>query len=307
MSDSEFECTPPEVRVAAERATEGIIPWKSRERYENTYELYSKWCVAKGVQHTSETVLAYFCEISKQSKASTLWSRYSMLRAVLNFRHNVDISNYAKLKAFLKRKNVGHQAKKVNRHRYIFKQCPDRISSSKGCFNYWHFRACRCDELLKMKISDLDILENRIIIVIPVTKTYFSCTFVITKSEWINIIKQYCDLRNNIDSDRFFLQIRFGKITRQPFGHNAIGKFTGHCFRRTSATLLANTGGDILQLKKLGVGNPNTVAEGYVENSLHGQIKIANMLSHVENPETSASSSISETHNFEQHGLTFNR
>lgn len=113
MSDSEFECTPPEVRVAAERATEGIIPEKSRERYENTYELYSKWCVAKGVQHTSETVLlAYFCEISKQSKASTLWSRYSMLRAVLNFRHNVDISNYAKLKAFLKRKNVGYQAKK---------------------------------------------------------------------------------------------------------------------------------------------------------------------------------------------------
>ncbi|KAJ8941203.1 hypothetical protein NQ317_013185 [Molorchus minor] len=28
------------------------------------------------------------------------------------------------------------------------------------------------------------------------------------------------------------------------------------------------------------------------------------MLSHVENPETSASSSISETRNFEQHGLT---
>ncbi|KAJ8970565.1 hypothetical protein NQ317_019070 [Molorchus minor] len=309
MSDSEFECTPPEVRVAAERATEGIIPEKSRERYENTYELYSKWCVAKGVQHTSETVLlAYFCEISKQSKASTLWSRYSMLRAVLNFRHNVDISNYAKLKAFLKRKNVGYQAKKS-------KYLPQKVALIIGISG-----ACRCDELLKMKISDLDILENRIIIVIPVTKTYSSRTFVITKSEWINIIKQYCDLRNNIDSDRFFLQIRFGKITRQPFGHNAIGsfpkkiatylklenvnRFTGHCFRRTSATLLANTGGDILQLKKLGGWKSNTVAEGYVENSLHGQIKIANMLSHVENPETSASSSISETHNFEQHGLT---
>ncbi|KAJ8963594.1 hypothetical protein NQ317_012696 [Molorchus minor] len=121
-----------------------------------------------------------------------------------------------------------------------------------------------------MKISDLDILENRIIIVIPVTKTYSSRTFVITKSEWINIIKQYCDLH-------FFLQIRFGKITRQPFGHNAIGsfpkkiatylklenvnRFTGHCFRRTSATLLANTGGDILQLKKLGGWKSNTVAE----------------------------------------------
>ncbi|KAJ8965860.1 hypothetical protein NQ317_009224 [Molorchus minor] len=260
MSDSEFECTPPEVRVAAERATEGIIPEKSRERYENTYELYSKWCVAKGVQHTSETVLlAYFCEISKQSKASTLWSRYSMLRAVLNFRHNVDISNYAKLKAFLKRKNVGYQAKKSS----VFSEADIDTFLNNAPIEYLPQKvaliigisgACRCDELLKMKISDLDILENRIIIVIPVTKP---------------TLPQYCDLRNNIDSDRFFLQIRFGKITRQPFGHNAIGsfpkkiatylklenvnRFTGHCFRRTSATLLANTGGDILQLKSWGL------------------------------------------------------
>ncbi|KAJ8977830.1 hypothetical protein NQ317_011914, partial [Molorchus minor] len=290
MSDSEFECTPPEVRVAAERATEGIIPEKSRERYENTYELYSKWCVAKGVQHTSETVLlAYFCEISKQSKASTLWSRYSMLRAVLNFRHNVDIRRMWDIK--LKKSSVFSEADiDTFLNNAPIEYLPQKVALIIGISG-----ACRCDELLKMKISDLDILENRIIIVIPVTKTYSSRTFI-------------------------FLQIRFGKITRQPFGHNAIGsfpkkiatylklenvnRFTGHCFRRTSATLLANTGGDILQLKKLGGWKSNTVAEGYVENSLHGQIKIANMLSHVENPETSASSSISETHNFEQHGLT---
>lgn len=120
----------------------------------------------------------------------------------------------------------------------------------------------------------------------------------------------------------FFLQIRNGKITNQPCGHNAIGGFpkkiaaflklenahgfTGHCFRRTSATLLANTGGDILQLKKLGGWKSSAVAEGYVENSLHGQVKIANMLSHTENPGTSASLSTSETqYNVkQQHGLT---
>lgn len=113
MSDSELECTPPELRVAAEKATEGMIPEKSRERYEKTYEAYSKWCEIKGVQHTSETVLlAYFGELSKQNKVSTLWSRYSMLRAVLNIRQNVDISNYAKLRAYLKRQNVGYKAKK---------------------------------------------------------------------------------------------------------------------------------------------------------------------------------------------------
>ncbi|KAJ8941202.1 hypothetical protein NQ317_013184 [Molorchus minor] len=176
MSDSEFECTPPEVRVAAERATEGIIPEKSRERYENTYELYSKWCVAK----------------ANKSKASTLWSRYSMLRAVLNFRHNVDISNYAKLKAFLKRKNVGYQAKKSS----VFSEADIDTFLNNAPIEYLPQKvaliigisgACRCDELLKMKISDLDILENRIIIVIPVTKTYSSRTF----TYFSNIISKY--------------------------------------------------------------------------------------------------------------------
>ncbi|XP_050518227.1 uncharacterized protein LOC126892634 [Diabrotica virgifera virgifera] len=194
------------------------------------YTVNGAWLKVCSITLRRYILLAYFCEMSKQSKASTLWSIYSMLRAVLNFRHNVDISKYAKLRAFLKRQNVGHQAKKSS----VFSEAdidtflnnaPIEFLPQKVALIIGISGACRCDELLKIKISDLDILENRIIIVIPVTKTYSSRTFVITKSEWIKILKQYCDLRNNIDSDRLLLQIRFGKITRQPFGHNAIGSF----------------------------------------------------------------------------------
>uniref|UniRef100_A0A6P7FPS2 Uncharacterized protein LOC114332592 n=1 Tax=Diabrotica virgifera virgifera TaxID=50390 RepID=A0A6P7FPS2_DIAVI len=111
-----------------------------------------------------------------------------MLRAVLNFRHNVDISKYVKLRAFLKRQNVGYQAKKSS----VFSEADIDTFLNNAPIEYLPQKvaliigisgACRCDELLKMKISDLDILENRIIIVIPVTKTYSSRTFVITKSE----------------------------------------------------------------------------------------------------------------------------
>ncbi|XP_050509829.1 uncharacterized protein LOC126886807 [Diabrotica virgifera virgifera] len=120
-----------------------------------------------------------------------------MLRAVLNFRHNVDISKYAKLRAFLKRQNMGYQAKKSS----VFSEADIDTFLNNAPIEYLPQKvpliigiseACRCDELLKMKISDLDILENRIIIVIPVTKTHSSRTFVITKSEWIKIIKQFC-------------------------------------------------------------------------------------------------------------------
>lgn len=115
MSDSEFNCTPPEVREAADTAVAGIIPVKSRERYEKNFTEYSKWCAVKGVQHTSETVLlGYFAELSKKFKSSTLWSRYSMLRAVINIKQNIDISQYPKLRGFLKRQNTGYKAKKSN-------------------------------------------------------------------------------------------------------------------------------------------------------------------------------------------------
>lgn len=115
MSDFELTCTPPEVREAADTALDGIIPEKSKERYEKNFSSYIKWCAIKGVQHTSETILlAYFVEMSKESKASTLWSRYSMLRAVLNIKQNIDISQYSKLRAFLKRQNAGYKPKKSN-------------------------------------------------------------------------------------------------------------------------------------------------------------------------------------------------
>jgi len=145
--------------------------------------------------------------------------------------------------------------------------------------------------MFKMKFSDISILENKISVVIPDSKTRIQRAFVITDVEWIDIIKQYINLRNGIESDRLFLQIRHGKITKQPFGHNSLAQFpkkianylelndsatfTGHCFRRTAATLLSNSGADILQLKRLGGWKSNAVAEGYVETSISGQTKIA--------------------------------
>lgn len=137
--------------------------------------------------------------------------------------------------------------------------------------------------------------KKRVIIIIPDTKTYRPRSFVITDLKWIAILKEYMDLRKHVENQRFLMQVRHGRVTRQPYGHNSIGqfpkkiamflnlndtdKFTGHCFRRTAATLVANSGGDILQLKKMGGWKSSSVAEGYVENSLEGQLKIAQMLS----------------------------
>jgi hypothetical protein len=51
--------------------------------------------------------------------------------------------------------------------------------------------------------------------------------------------------------------------------------YTGHCFRRSSATLLAAGGGDLVSLKRHGGWRSSTVAEGYIGDCVEERIKIA--------------------------------
>jgi hypothetical protein len=65
--------------------------------------------------------------------------------------------------------------------------------------------------------------------------------------------------------------------------------YTGHTFRRTSATLLADSGADLLTLKRHGGWKSNTVAEGYVEDSVCQKKRIGQQIANAisEKPSTS--------------------
>jgi integrase len=132
---------------------------------------------------------------------------------------------------------------------------------------------------------------------IPNTKTKVIREFVITKGNidgvnFLDIIKKYINLRPpNVKHNRFFVKYNNGKCSIQPVGINTIGNlpkmiakhiglpdcvlFTGHCFRRTLATWLADSGADIMKIKRHGGWKSNSVAEGYVEDSLENKKKIA--------------------------------
>jgi len=74
----------------------------------------------------------------------------------------------------------------------------------------------------------------------------------------------------------------------QPVGKNSMGKlpsvvakylklpspegYIGHCFRRSSATLLADSGASLLAVKRHG-GWCFSVAEGFIEESVQNKIK----------------------------------
>ncbi|KAI4465068.1 phage integrase-related [Holotrichia oblita] len=154
--------------------------------------------------------------------------------------------------------------------------------------------ACRTVELCNMKVADVDLREDIIVINIPHTKNKSCRKFVIVEPMWIDVVTRYWMIRPSPDIPRLFIGFRSEKPTRQNMGHNTIStsaikiatylklpdanNYTGHSFRRTSATILADNGGDILSLKRYGGWKSSSVAEGYVEESITDKKRITSMV-----------------------------
>lgn len=69
--------------------------------------------------------------------------------------------------------------------------------------------------------------------------------------------------------------------------------YTGHCFRRSSATILIDAGGDITSLKRHGGWKSTTVAENYIDESIQNKVNVANqILNSIEYNQTTSSVNI---------------
>lgn len=101
------------VENLAASAKESLLPTKSKSAYENMYAAYNKWCKTKKIaKSTEDSILAYFNSELKAYKSSSLWTKYSMLRATINLNEGIDISTFPSVIPYLKRKAEGHKPKK---------------------------------------------------------------------------------------------------------------------------------------------------------------------------------------------------
>ncbi|CAH1126100.1 unnamed protein product [Ceutorhynchus assimilis] len=237
------------------------LPEKSREKYEQTYKKFMNYRIDKKIESISEDILiAYFAQMSRNSIASTLWASYSMLKTTLNVNENVDISRYLKLRAFLKKKSLGYQAKKsrVLEMEHIEKfllEAPDKdFLSTKVALVFGVAGACGGQELVRLKITDIVDMNDKLLVTLPVPKKTRS--FLITKH--LDIYRKYTAARPpGMNSPRFFFKYAAGKSYKQVIGIHKFGKmpqeiakflklpnaieYTGHCLRRTSGALLAKS------------------------------------------------------------------
>jgi hypothetical protein len=170
--------------------------------------------------------------------------------------------------------------------------------------------ACRREELMKMTINDIEDKQTVFIIKIPDTKNGMERIFTILNPnsiiDYLSYIRKYMALRPpHADTPRFFLKYGQNKCTKQPVGINSFGKmpsaiaaylnlpnpelYTGHSFRRSSATMLASSGGDLIAVKKHGGWKSSSVAEGYIDSTMSTKINVSTKILS-DNPSCSFSS-----------------
>lgn len=128
--------------------------------------------------------------------------------------------------------------------------------------------ACRRIELKTIHMEDLTDETTCMLIDIPETKTDKPRKFAVM-GHFYNIVKKYMALRppDYVDKE-FFMRYQDGKCYRSNIGIHTFGAmpkkiavylqlpqpdlYTGHCFRRSSATVYVNSGADIIDLKRHG-------------------------------------------------------
>ncbi|KAJ8918335.1 hypothetical protein NQ315_008028 [Exocentrus adspersus] len=190
---------------------------------------------------------------------------------------------YGKLTSYLKvgsRKYKTKKAKILERNQIeeFLKKAPDvEYLQVKVALILRVAGACRCNELTFLDISDVQDKGSYLYVLIPDTKTNISRSFTVMEEAFsvnaVEMCRKYIGLRPK-----------------------AAESFTGHGMRRSSATLLANAGGDITTVKRHGGWKSTMVVENYIEQSLSSKMTIAEKIQVLPNVgEVVGPSSTSET------------
>lgn len=284
-----------EVLVKAAKACEALVPQKTKHVYEKEYSCFQEWLTQHSVSSINETVMmAYFQDLSESYSPNSLWTKFSMLRKELIVKKKIRSNEaFVQVQQFLKQTGRRYQPKKskvLTRDQVLtfLKEAPtEEYLLEKAVLVMGVFGACRRDELVKMRFTDLRDLGTHLLINIPQSKNGQQRSFLIIEESEMNalsLLRRYVSLRpKGASDDRLFLCYRNKRCTVQPVGKNTIGNipckiatylglgdakaYTGHCLRRTAATLHSDAGGNSESLMRLGGWKSSSVARGYVDNS----------------------------------------
>jgi integrase len=281
------------------------------ESTERQYKQYSSdYLTFRQTEANSEAVvLAFLTKQAETKAASTLWTIFSHVKKHLLLECSFDLGPASRITHYLKTLNRFHVKKKA--YSLTRDQIFDylRRAPSEGRFLViklallsGYFGALRGCELVALCWEDIALAQEGILLIIRKSKTDragIGSTKLLPKMEEealcpVHYFGLYKSQVKN-PTGRLFVHFQSGAFVRTPVGKNVIAgfpreiatflcidspeKYTGHAFRVSSATALADSGANTLTLKRHGRWRSETIAEEYVRESKQSRIDVAGLLS----------------------------
>lgn len=301
-----------EVANIPQEIKDKVFSCKSIEVYNKWHQKFIEFIKQQNLTESMESVLKFFDDLAPNYAPSSLWQGYSCLnKYYVTYKGWKSFNDAPFLKNYLKKFEKESAAKKKS---MIFskEQIFDFLNNAPGddrrvlvrqaATAIGYYGGLRSAELVALEFDDVVLSDVEINVFIKASKNdplgEEKFYFVITKKDCelaYSIVKRYAESIEN-KTGRFFRNFnnKANKFTKQPMGINMIAaipkfiatylklenvdKYTGHCFRRSSATALANTGVSRMSLKRQFRWKSDTVAEGYVASSKSNKIDIAKSL-----------------------------
>jgi len=293
----------------------------TKKAYKRSYETFES--IRKTDPYCEESVLKWLLEQAKTKQPSTLWTETSHVTKYLELERNIVIPR-DKINKFIKTLESTAIKKKAPAFSWdelfaYLKVTPNepKFFTIKLYVLFAYFGAMRTSETLEITADDVTISKEGLYVKIIRKKTdkaHIGEIKLIPKMNdpllcAVTIFALYRTVTTHIPQERLWIKydIRRGKFVNSPIGKNTLAKnamlvatalfkpdpslFTGHSFRVSSATALADAGASVIALKNLGGWKSSTVAESYVRDSKKAKIDTAGLLSSTSKSSKSSSKS----------------
>jgi integrase len=264
----------------------------SYKRYVAMYESFRDHA-----EHSEDLVLRFLVQQKETMAATSLWTVFSHVKKYLLLECHIDFGKSQRITDFLKTLSRFHKKKKApsfsreQMFEYLRRASNEGKSLvSKLVLLAGFYGGMRCCELVNLTWNDIVFAEEGVLLIIRQSKTDragIGATKLLPSLEESSLSSSFYYLlyKNAVadQSGRLFLNFANGKFTKAPIGKNTIAAiprkiaeflglenpelYTGHSFRVSSATVLADGGASSITLKRHGRWTSDTVAESYLRDS----------------------------------------
>lgn len=300
-----------------------LMTCKSSQVYDRWYQRYCEFKNGMVEQSLTNGFLLWLQSLKETFSSSTIWQAASCVNKKLKLDHNMDLIKHPVVKEYLKKLSKTYVPKKAavftqdELNKFLL-EAPSNIEFLlvKSVFVVGIHGALRVSEICNLTFDDITKQDDTFSVRIKYSKTDpagLGHSFLISKTDGsptcpYTIFEEYL-AKFPLKTGRLWRKFKNDETpSNSPIGVNTLaqypkqiakflkleGEYSGHSFRRTSATVLADNGCSTLQLKQHGRWKSSTVAEGYVNSSKRSKLDISRLITQTQPSSSSTKPSSSD-------------